>query len=121
LPNVFPWGNGPKPPGFGNYKGVEATNGQKARPGFHLDEFDEPAPVGSFPPDRNGCFDVTGNVWEWCEELYSPNEQKRFVRGGGAGTSDLKRLCSERWPFPANSRNIERGFRVVLSAVRPLR
>ena len=121
MSNVFPWGNGPKPPGFGNYKGVETTKGQKARPGFHLDEFVEPAPVGSFPPDRNGCFEVTGNVWEWCEELYSPNEQKRFVRGGGAGTSDLKRLCSDRWPFAANSRNIERGFRVVLSAVRPSR
>ena len=121
MPNVFPWGNGPKPPGFGNYKGMETTKGQKARPGFHLDEFEEPAPVGSFPPDRNGVFDVTGNVWEWCEELLSPNEQKRFVRGGGSGTSDLKRLCSDRWPFAANSRNHERGFRVVLGAVRPSR
>ena len=57
------------------------------------------APVGSFPPNAYGLYDMVGNIWEWVEDCfivgyagapadgsvrYDPNNCERLiVRGGG--------------------------------------
>jgi formylglycine-generating enzyme required for sulfatase activity len=37
-----------------------------------LDGFEGTSPVGSFPPNNYGLYDMTGNVWEWTTDFFTP-------------------------------------------------
>ena len=38
------------------------------------------SPVGSFPPNGYGIYDMAGNVWEMCSDFFHPSFYREFVK-----------------------------------------
>ena len=62
-------------------------------------------PVGSFPANAFGLYDMHGNVWEWCLDEYQPSYQGAPIDGSGvaAGLIDgVKRVMrGGAWDYVA--------------------
>ncbi len=43
------------------------------------------APVGSYPPNGYGLYDMAGNVWEWCSDWYLPDYFSRSPASNPTG------------------------------------
>jgi formylglycine-generating enzyme required for sulfatase activity len=88
-------------------------------------------PVGSFPSNPFGLYDMTGNVWEWVEDCWHENYndaptdgsawlasygsacRERVMRGGSWNSSSLNLRTSCREKLSADYRGDGIGFRLA--------
>ena len=66
----YMWGDEQKPGGKWN---ANIWQGKFPNQNTLEDNFKTTAPVGTFPPNGYGLFDMAGNVWEWCADWYRPD------------------------------------------------
>ena len=100
-----------------------------------LDGYPGASPIGSFPPNRYGLYDMIGNVWEWtCEPAAtdlaygSPSpcctpagefggDTRRIIKGGShlcAPNYCLRYRPAARQAHPVDTSTSHLGIRCVL-------
>lgn len=78
-----------------------------------------PRKVGSYQPNKLGLYDMHGNVWEWCDDLFAPNDkdpQKASLRvfgGGGWQNVPLYAQAAYRNGLAPSYRDNGQGLRVA--------
>jgi formylglycine-generating enzyme required for sulfatase activity len=106
--DVFDWGNEWPPP-------INAANLSRR---LGIDQYDFTAPVGMFPANTNGLFDMTGNVAEWCQ-IKGTNKTINYIIRGSSYCEYKKEVIrlGFRNSYPPDSRYSSMGFRCILSKV----
>ena len=66
---------------------------------------EQTTPVGQFPPNAFGLYDMHGNVWEWCQDVWhssydgAPVDGSAWVNGGNSSRRVLRGGCWYLYPW----------------------
>jgi len=137
---TYPWGKATNPPSSGKPVGNFADVNAVEFIAFTLADYDDgykaSSPVGRFPPNHRGIFDLGGNVAEWTNDWYSANseltasstplinptgpEEGEFhvIRGGSWARGHLPQLRLAYRDFGAKGSH-DVGFRIARYVGRP--
>lgn len=103
----------------GNLAGMSSANAVGVPKSQTIPDYDDgyekTSPVGTFPTNELGLYDLCGNVYEWVEDSYSDSEDWGVVRGGSWNSYAPNHLrIWSRFPITKVHRGNQFGFRVVL-------
>jgi len=90
---------------------------------------DRSEPVGQKKPNQLGIYDMSGNIWEWCQDYYNPDVSKipkdgspllektesRVLRGGCFHNWAIHCTTTKRYEIMPEYKDPCIGFRLVLS------
>lgn len=69
--------------------------------------------VGQKYPNELGIYDMSGNIWEWCEEIWGNDNTRRVLRGGSWYGANYICRVANRFRINSDDRFNDVGFRVI--------
>jgi formylglycine-generating enzyme required for sulfatase activity len=73
-----------------------------------------PSKVGTYPPNRLGLYDMHGNLYEWCQDLFEAGGSARVLRGGCWSEFGVFLRASNRTRgMPSDRSNTSSGLRLA--------
>jgi len=85
--SIFPWGDELQPDGTHQ---MNVWQGSFPDKNLSEDGWYGTAPVGTYPPNTYGIGEMTGNVWEWCQDWFATEHNETVENPMGPTVGETK-------------------------------